>query len=87
MMYLGIIGKRFKDAGMNDVLIQSEVISGGSIDGALSSKMYNRGVRCNKLFYEALYRLLVEKFEESVNNIDDQVIIDNMYDNITLLKE
>ena len=83
MMYLGIIGKRFKDAGMKDVLIQSEVISGGSISG----KMNNRGVHCNNLFYEALYRLLVEKFEESVNNIDDQVVIDNMYDNLTLLRE
>ena len=87
MMYLGIIGERFKDAGMKDVLIQSEVISGGSIDRAFSGKMYNRGVRYNKLFYEALYRLLVEKFEENVNNIDDQVIIDNMYDNLTPLRE
>ena len=31
-MFLGIIGTRFKDAGMRDVYIQSEVVAEGSID-------------------------------------------------------
>ena len=54
MMYLGIIGKRFKDAGLRDVLIQSEDIRESSVDRALAGKMYNRVVRYNKLMYEAL---------------------------------
>ena len=87
MMYLGVIGKRLKDAGMRDVLIQSEISSGGSVDRALSGKMYNHAVRCNKLFYEALYRLLIDKFEESVNTIDDQIFIDKMYENLSTLKD
>ena len=87
MMYLGIIGKRFKDAGMRDVLIQSEVISGGSVDRALSGKMYNRAVRCNKLFYEALHRLLLQKMEESVNSIEEQLVIDDVYENIVTFKD
>lgn len=42
MMYLGIIGKRFKDAGLRDVLIQSQTLAEGSVDKALAGKMYNR---------------------------------------------
>ena len=36
MMFLGIIGKRYKDAGLKDVLVQSEVIAEGSVDKAYS---------------------------------------------------
>ena len=37
-MYLGIIGKRFKDAGLRDVLVQSEIVDEGSIERALTGK-------------------------------------------------
>ena len=60
MMFLGIIGKRFGDAGLRDLLIQSEVLAEGSVDRALSGKMYNRAVRYLKLVYEALFRLLLD---------------------------
>ena len=62
MMFLGIIGKRYKDAGLKDVLVQSELIAEGSVDKALSGKMYNRSVRCHKIVYEALYRLFLKKY-------------------------
>ena len=68
MMYLGIIGKRFKDAGLRDVLIQSEILAEGSVDKALAGKMYNRSVRSCKLVYEALHRLLISKMETSYEN-------------------
>ena len=45
MMFLGIIGKRFGDAGLRDLLIQSGVLAEGSVDRALSGKQYNRSVR------------------------------------------
>ena len=31
MMYLGIVGKRFKDAGLRDIFIQSQVLAEGSV--------------------------------------------------------
>ena len=49
LMFLGIIGKRFGDGGYRDMLVQSEVIAEGSVDRALSGKMYNRSVRAVKL--------------------------------------
>ena len=54
MMYLGIIGKRFIDAGYKDLLVQSEVLAEGSAERALFGKMYNRSVRCCKVLHEAL---------------------------------
>ncbi len=53
MMNLGIIRKRFKDAGWRDVLIQSQVLAESTVDKALSGKMYNRAVQGYKLMYEA----------------------------------
>ena len=50
MMYLGIIGKRFKDAGLRDILIQSQVLAEGSVDKALPGKMYNRSVEAANLY-------------------------------------
>lgn len=35
MMFLGNIGKRFGDAGLKDILVQSGVLAEGSADKAL----------------------------------------------------
>ena len=56
MMFMQISFKRFGDAGMKDALIQSSVITEGSIESALRGKCYNRGIRHYKIFYEALLR-------------------------------
>ena len=44
MMYLGIIGKQFRDAGLADLLVQSEVLVDGSVKEAFFGKMYSRAV-------------------------------------------
>ena len=77
MMYLGIIGKRFKDAGLKDVLVQSEIVAEGSIERALSGKMYNRAVRCYKLMYEALMRLLVDRFHSEMEGNEEKMCAQN----------
>ena len=59
MMYMGILNKRFSDAGLKDALIQSSIIAAGSIDSALRGKCYNRGVRLYKTAYESLLRLVL----------------------------
>ena len=53
MMFTHILSKRFADAGLRYVFIQSGVIAEGTVDRALCGKMYNRGVRMYKLMYEA----------------------------------
>ena len=59
MMYMGILNKRFSDAGLKDALTQSSIIAEGSIDSALRGKCYNRGVRRYKTTYECLFRLVL----------------------------
>ena len=63
MMALGVIGSRFKDAGLKDCYIQSGIVAEGSIDSTLRGKQYNRGIRAHKIFWEALWCLVLEKFE------------------------
>ena len=60
MIFMHILSKRFSTAGLRDVLIQSGVIAKGSVDKALSGKMYNRAVRLYKLAYEAITRKLFD---------------------------
>ena len=60
MMFIHILSKRFLAAALCNVLIQSSVIAEGSVDKALSGKMYNRRVRLYKLAYEAITRKLFD---------------------------
>ena len=48
--YMRILKKRFYDAGMKDVLFQSATLTKESIEQALNSKNFNRGVRQYKIF-------------------------------------
>ena len=63
LMSLGVIGTRFKDAGMRDLYIQSEIVAEGSIDSVLKGKQYNTAIRAHKICFEAMWCLLLEKFE------------------------
>lgn len=60
--FLGIIGKRFLDAGLRDLSVESDVIAGGSVDRGLNGQQYNRGVRLHKRVYKALQRIAWKGF-------------------------
>ena len=60
--FLAVIGKRFGDAGLTDVAIESGVVAEGSTKGVLTGKHYNRAVRFHKLLYESMMRMVWEKF-------------------------
>ena len=67
---LAIIGKRFQDAGLKDLCIESSVIAEGSVKGVLEGNKYNRAVRFHKLLYEALLRLAWNGFGEWIVSMD-----------------
>ena len=60
---LSIIGKRFQDAGLRDLCVESGVIAEGSVAaGVMDGCKYNRAIRLHKLVYEALMRLAWKGF-------------------------
>ena len=63
MMPLGIVGVRH--AGFREIIIPSNLINEGSVNRALSGKNYNRAIYMHKIFYEALSRLLLERFSST----------------------
>jgi len=65
--FMSIIGKRYEDAGLKDILIESGATAEGSASGILSGKHYNRGVRAHKLMYEALMRLVFQSFPDWID--------------------
>ena len=62
-IFLGIMGKRFQDAGLKDICIESGVITEGSVGGVFERRRYNRAVRFHKLMYKALMRVAWPGFQ------------------------
>jgi hypothetical protein len=54
--FLGVIGKRFGDGGLLDLMVESNLIAPGSVTAVLDGKQCNRAVRAHKIILEALLR-------------------------------
>lgn len=65
---LGIIGKRFQDAGLTDLCVESQVISERSVSGVMEGRKYNRAVRLHKLVYK---KWVAEKHDEKTSLVDE----------------
>lgn len=72
---IATIGKRFQDAGLRDLCVESGVVAQGSVAGIMEGRKYNRAVRLHKLVYEALLHLVWKGFLPwlETTNIDDMV--------------
>ncbi|XP_030848031.1 uncharacterized protein LOC115918836 [Strongylocentrotus purpuratus] len=66
MTALACIGKRFQEAGLQDILIEAGVVATGSVTGVMNGHNYNRSIRCHKLMAEALHRLRWQSFMGSL---------------------
>ena len=64
--FLAVIGKRFQDAGLRDVCMESGVIADGSAAGVLEGRSYNRAIRFHKIMFEALNRLVWNGFQRRI---------------------
>ncbi len=60
---LAVLGKRFGDAGLHDLLVEAEVVATGSVDAVLGGKHYNRAMRAHKIAAESLQRMRWLEFE------------------------
>ena len=62
-----MLGKKMAGSGLADVLIESGLISGGSLPGVMSGKHYDRALNCHKVMMESLERLLLQVYLEDEN--------------------
>ena len=76
MAYLGTLGKRFQYFGIEDILIEANIVAPGSINGILSSHHYNRSIRASKMMYEALGRLGWKTFLEASRADECDYVLD-----------
>ena len=60
--FLSVIGKKFEESGIEDLLTESGVYGSNTTLALLKGKSYNRGVRTHKLIMEALLRLQWQAF-------------------------
>ena len=64
--FLAGIGKRFHDAGLRDVCMESGVIADGSAAAFFKGRSYNRVIRFHKIMLEALNRLAWNRFQRRI---------------------
>ena len=85
--FLSEIGKRFQDAGLRDVIIESGVIAEGSVSGVLEDRTYNRSIRCHKLMFEALNRLALIGFNSwtDEHHKEKKPIVDEFFKRLKVL--
>ena len=60
--FLAIIGKKFLNSGLEDLLIESGVYAAGTTSSLMKRNSYNRGVRAHKLCVETSFRLIWLEF-------------------------
>ena len=69
--FLSVIGKQFKESGIEELLIESSLYGNATAAAPLTGKSCNRGVRAHKLIMEALLRLQWKAFCEWLQKADN----------------
>ena len=62
--FLSLLGKKYLDSGLDDLLIESGVYAAGSISALMKGKSYNHGMRAHKLVSEAMFCFMWNEFLE-----------------------
>ena len=57
MVFLAVLGKMFRDSGLDDALADSGVYACNTVEQIFRGSHYNRGIRCHKLALESMCRL------------------------------
>ena len=68
--YLAALGKMLWGSGLAEVIIESGICAGGSLDQVMNGRHHNRAMRVHTLVLEALQRLLFDKFLQQLNDED-----------------
>ena len=63
-IYIAVIGKRFGDAGLRDIVVESNILGESSVDKMLKGKHYNNAMRVLKYLFDAIKRQSIDSYEE-----------------------
>lgn len=77
MTYFKAVGKFIDSCGITDILIESEVLVGGSINSFIDGRHLNRCKRLHPQFSVALQTLHLERFL-SENEMSPEVLVDDL---------
>ena len=78
MSFLATIGKRFRDAGLGDIMIESGLVAQGSLNTVMKGHHYNRAMRAHKIMCEALRRLQCESSVDTLTDEYDKLVADEL---------
>ena len=82
--FLSLLGKKFGDSGLDDLLIKSGVCAAGSTSALMKGKSYNRGIRAHKLCLEVFFRLMWNAFvvwyESQDKKIPEELVLSKIAD-------
>lgn len=94
MSYMAVIGRRFGDAGLQDLFVEADLVAEGSVQAVLNGHNYNRSIRAHKLTTEAMRRLQISEFldhlpqqECSLHTSTVQTLLDSYPNTFTDLVE
>ena len=79
-----IIGKRFQDAGLRDLCVESGAIPDGSVAGITEGRKYNRAIKLHMLLYNASMRLVWKIFSPWIEN-DHTENVPRMMNTLTVI--
>ena len=84
---LAVIGKRFADSGLRELLVDGKVVSSGSVNAVLDGKHYNRAVRAHLTLAEALEQFRWRQFEEMLAVTDCDIGLDDLEPSVRNLRD
>ena len=75
--FLAVIGKRFGDAGLKDLIIESGLLGEGSVFQIMKGKHYNNAMRIHHAVVEAFTRKKIESFIEWLKQNKSITVLNN----------
>ena len=88
--FLSLLGKKFADSGLDDLLIESGVYAAGSTSALMKGKSYNRGIRAHKLCLEVFFRPMWDAFilwyESRDEKIPEEPVLHKIVDCVRAVK-
>ena len=80
-VFLSVIGKRFADKGLKDLIVESGLLGEDKASQMLKGKDYNNGIRVHLYLAEAINRMKLESFENWLVTKNDCRIYEEMKEN------